>query len=50
MNVICLLFLVLNFIKNEEDVIMIVNFLRHGSRTPGKMFPEIKNLFHKMNP
>lgn len=31
------------------ETLMVVNFIRHGNRTPGKIFKEIKSLFHQMD-
>jgi hypothetical protein len=44
-----LIFLNLFLNTNCEETLMIVNFIRHGNRTPGKLFAEIKDLFYKMD-
>jgi hypothetical protein len=36
-------------LDNDEKLIMVVNFIRHGHRTPSKMFNEVKGIFNKMD-
>jgi hypothetical protein len=33
----------------SDGIKMLVNYIRHGSRTPGKIYPEVKHLFDKMD-
>jgi hypothetical protein len=43
------LFYFVRLVNSQNDNLMLINFIRHGNRTPGKIFPEIKDLFHKMD-
>lgn len=48
MYFVCIFFFLCQF-KSQGVDLMLISFIRHGNRTPGKIFPEIKDLFHKMD-
>lgn len=48
-SVFCLLSFIIDLRKDDGDLVMVINLVRHGSRTPVSYLPELEPYFHRYN-